>query len=74
MELFDRTSGLAFRIVTVKNQHGRGWKHIAPDGSGWIDFKLKDGKVKRTVVKGYLYNDLKNTIDRVMERNKMSES
>ncbi len=72
MELFDKISGLAIRIVAVKNQYGRGWKHVAPDGSGWVDFKFKNGKVKRTVIKGYLYGDLKSTINRIMERNQMT--
>ncbi len=74
MELFDIRSGLALEIKPFKNRSGKGYRHIAPDGSGWADIRLNDGSVKRTVIKGRQYEELKNTLHGIMERNKMSES
>lgn len=74
MFLFDIKSGLSLEIKPFQNQNGKGYKHLAPDGSGWKDFRLKNGKVKRTIIKGHQHEELKNTLHGIMERNKMSES
>ncbi len=71
MFLFDRSSGLSLNIRPFKNKYSRGYTHLAPDGSGWRDVRLKNGKVKRTIIKGRKYNEFKNTLNKIMERNKM---
>jgi hypothetical protein len=71
MFITDIISMLSFEITPFKNKLCRGYKHLAPDGSGWKDTKFKNGEIKRKIIKGKQYNELQTIIDRMMASNKM---